>query len=114
MPGAAQISSVDLFKKTRAFLASISPARHSIDFASVDWFGTPYGFSSIQRHIVQMLWEAWENATPDVGQDTLLSAVGSDSSRMAHIFKGHPAFGVMIVPSPGVRGAYRLQEPDIT
>ena len=87
------------------------PARHSIDFRSVHWFGTDYNFTPNQAAAVKILWKAWENETPDVGGDTLAVEVESDSRRARDIFKGHHAFGNMIRQGQ-TKGSYRLVEPD--
>ncbi len=87
--------------------------RHSIDFRSVDWFGTLYHFTPAQAVVVKVLWEAWENGTPDVGGETLTDAAGSDKGRLVDLFKSegkpHKAWGAIIV-SGETKGSYRLQE----
>src|SRR5207302_10397903 len=84
--------------------------RHSVDFASVLWHGQLYGFSASQAATVRVLWAAWRNGTPDVRQETLLSAIGSESDRLADLFRNHAAWGTLIVSGPA-KGTYRLQEP---
>jgi hypothetical protein len=90
--------------------ASAEPARtaHSLDYRSVWWFGRSLHFTKTQAAVVALLWQAWEAGTPDVGGETLLEAVGSDSKRLAEVFKGHPAWGSMIVQG-GTQGAYCLR-----
>jgi hypothetical protein len=87
-------------------------ARHSIDFRSVHWFGADHTFSATQAACVQVLWEAWENGTPEVGQATILEhpEVEAESKRLVDVFKGHPAWGTMIVKGR-TAGAYRLAGP---
>jgi hypothetical protein len=89
-------------------------ALHSPDFRSVNWFGRPYRFSELQAACVRALWEAWEQGTPELSQQTILEAAESDQTRLDHVFRNrgrqpHPAFGSMIV-STG-QGVYRLQPP---
>lgn len=90
-------------------------ARHSPDFRSVHWFGADYagesGFTPLQAAIVSILWEAWENRTPDVGAAYLLDRAGSARSkqRLDAVFHGHPAWGRMIVSRS--KGAFRLEAP---
>jgi hypothetical protein len=86
-------------------------ARHSDDFASVAWFGQSYSFtSSKQRGVVQELWAAWENSTPELTIEHLRDAASiSDSVRMPNVFRGHPAWGEMIVTTS--RGLLMLQPP---
>lgn len=84
-------------------------ARHSPDFRSVQWFGTSYTFTPGQAAVVKILWEAWENGTPEVGGDYLVENAGLQSSRLSDLFRGHPAWDKMLVQG-GERGVYRLAE----
>lgn len=59
---------------------------------------------------MKVLWEAWENKTPDVGDATLLEKSESESSRLRDVFKDHPAWNTMIVPGK-TKGARRLVKP---
>ncbi len=86
------------------------PCRHSADFRSVHWFNTDYTFTSSQAAVVGVLWIAWENGTPDVGQETILAEAKLDTKRLPDLFKGHRAWGTMIV-SGETKGAFRLQKP---
>ncbi len=88
-------------------------ARYSIDFRSVHWFGKDYTFTPNQAAAVKILWEAWENETPDVGGDTLAVVIESDSKRARDIFKGHPALNSMICQGQ-TKGTYRLVKPEKT
>ena len=60
--------------------------------------------------MVRVLWEAWQNGTPDVGQDYLIEQADAASGRLADVFKGSPAWKTLVVPGES-RGAYRLAEP---
>lgn len=85
---------------------------HSADFHSVRWYGQNFTFTHQQAAVVTLLWQAWENGTPDLGQEHLLERSGSESGRLRDVFKEsqgmHPAWGEMVVESR--RGVYRLQE----
>ncbi|GEM_PF-3416454 len=85
-------------------------ARHSPDFHSVHWFGIDYTFTALQSDAVEILYEAWQNRTPEVGEAYILRTIGSDSKHLKDIFKGHPAFGKMI-QAGSKKGAFRLVEP---
>ena len=61
---------------------------------------------------IRILWNAGKNSTPEVGHDYILVEIGSDSSRLRDIFKGHPAWNTMIV-SGETAGSFRLFEPKI-
>jgi hypothetical protein len=82
---------------------------HSPDFHSVNWFGTVHVFSKLQADIVRILWENWENGTPAVGLDYIKTHSGSDSDKLASLFKKHSAWKTMIVERG--KGVYALQEP---
>jgi hypothetical protein len=86
------------------------PARHSPDFRSVLWFGQYYSFTTGQAACVQIMWNAWEQGTPEMAQQRILGDAGLDSACLLYVFKGHAAWGTMIVHG-GTKGAFRLQEP---
>jgi hypothetical protein len=88
------------------------PARHSLDFRSVFWYGAKYAFTSTQAACVKILWEHWERETPIIGEPELLDAAGSGGEKLKDVFeKGkHPAWGTMIVSAR--KGTFRLQEPE--
>ena len=92
-------------------LSPVKPdARHSPDFVSVFWFGTEYTFTTNQAACVKVLWEAWTNRTPTLAQETILDAAGISQDRLDMVFRGHAAWGAMIVTP--LKGKYRLKEPD--
>lgn len=80
---------------------------HSIDFASVVWNGVAYSFAATQARVVQLLWQAAEDGCPEVRGRTLLDAAGSESERLADLFKGNAAWQSMIVEGQQ-RGTFRL------
>lgn len=84
-------------------------ARHSADFRSVHWFGAKHSFTPTQAACVKLLWEAWENRTPEVGQEWILQHpdVESESKRLVDLFKVHAAWGTMIVKGR-TDGSFRL------
>jgi hypothetical protein len=96
----------------------LPPARHSLDFRSVHWFGTEYHFNEAQAAVVAVLWEAWENETPDVGHRTLLDKAGVAYDRLPDLFKVKgeyvPAWNTMIKSNVGSKGSARLCAPDMT
>jgi hypothetical protein len=89
------------------------PARHSIDFRSVHWFGTDYSLTATQAACVKVLWQAWENGTPELAQATILEDrdVESESTRLRDVFRNHSAWGTMIVPGK-TGGSFRLNPPN--
>jgi hypothetical protein len=101
---------------------ALEPPTHSEDFTSVNWYGTPYRFKKgLQAASVGILWEAWQNGTPSLSQETIGARVGSDARhfQLAKVFRRrkkrggyspHPALGKMIQSKD--RGTYQLVEPD--
>jgi hypothetical protein len=92
------------------------PARHSEDFRSVHWYGKDYGFTPTQAACLKVLWRNWENGTPEVGEDTILTdpEVDAEAKRIIDVFRDrksptgyHSAWNTMIVPG-STKGAYRL------
>jgi hypothetical protein len=93
----------DGMAKTRAM------ASHAPDYRSVHWFGADYQFTGTQAACVKILWEAWENKTPEVGDMTILDMVGTSCTRLNIMFRGHAAWGTMI--RSGRKGSHRLAAP---
>lgn len=82
-------------------------ATHSPDYRSVNWFGVPFTFSPTQAACVKVLWLAWENKTPEVGDATILEEADSDAERLPLVFRDHDAWGTMIVKG-STKGTHRL------
>ncbi|MGA2068769.1 MAG: hypothetical protein ABSG86_27625 [Thermoguttaceae bacterium] len=89
------------------------PARHSLDFRSVHWYGEDYTFTKNQALCVKVLWAAWEERTPEIGGTEIVARADVTQTRFIDVFrsnnKNHPAWGTMIVPGHS-RGAYCLGE----
>ena len=90
-------------------IEALRPCHPGPDFATVRWLGRLYFFTSTQAAVVKVLWEAWENGTPALRQETILMTASSESDKLAPLFREHPAWGTMIIPSP-VRGTFRLAD----
>jgi hypothetical protein len=72
--------------------------------------GVTFRFSEKQSRVVKSLLEARARRAPDVEQRKLLDAADSDTGRVRDLFRGHPAWGTMIVQGE-VSGTYRLNWP---
>lgn len=83
---------------------------HSPDFRSVVWYGREFQFTATQAACVEILWRAWENGAPDIGQERILEDVGSRALRLLDVFRRSEAWGTMISRG-ATRGTYRLQSP---
>jgi len=81
--------------------------RCSLDCRSVLWHGERFSFTKSQAAVVKMLWAAWQNGTPDLGSETMLSEINSNLARLRDMFRSHPAFGSMIIAGE-TKGAFRL------
>ncbi|MDE2104066.1 MAG: hypothetical protein KGL39_42910 [Patescibacteria group bacterium] len=111
--GIAYHVEIDLLRwlASQATFRSQAPrARHSADFASVDWFGTHFDFTPLQGRVIRQLWDAWESDTPGLRGETLVTGAGSPNTEMHRVFEGHPAWNSLIT-SPR-KGIYRLAEPE--
>ena len=85
-------------------------ARHALDYRSVIWYGHQYTFTANQAACVRILWESWKDGTPEVGDATVLEGAEIDTRRLRDVFRGHPAWGSMIVKGK-TKGTHRLSPP---
>jgi len=89
---------------------------HSKDFCSVNWGGTLYTFNQSQAACFKVLFEAWEQGTPVLFSRYVTTEADVSSpvaeSRLSDVFKGHPAWGTIIVPQQEPRGSVLLKIPD--
>ena len=82
--------------------------RHSPDFRSVSLRGEPFSLTARQAQVVERLYSAHQNGTPEVGQDTLIVSLELQSHRLRDVFKSRlEAWGKLIVQGE-TRGTYRL------
>ncbi len=89
-------------------------AKHNADFTMVNWFGTEYTFSpGLQAGAVKALWAEYEKTGLGLHQEAIRETIDAerDNFRLAHVFRGHPAYGVMIKSCGG--GKYRLDNGNI-
>lgn len=87
---------------------------HGTDHAALNWYGTLYTFAPKQRIVIAALLHARDQCYDWVSQEVLLELAESDGGRLRDLFRGHPAWGVLIVPAllhGGPAGAYRLATP---
>lgn len=102
---------LDLVQLKRAVtsVASVSSSTlpHSPDFRSVSAHGGEFGFTAQQAPVVKLLYEAYENGTPDVGQVFILSELGLPGTQLRDLFRHSEAWGTLII-SGSTRGTFRL------
>jgi hypothetical protein len=91
----------------------LTPFEHAMDFTWVRWNGTLHRFAPGQQAAaVGLLWDSWEQSNRTdgcgLGESAIAEAIDSGASdfRLAHVFRGHPAWGSMI-RSAG-RGVFAL------
>ena len=82
--------------------------RHSKDYTSVHWDGIDHTFTPLQADCVRVLWEAMDNRTPIMRGASVLAETTTDQRRLRDVFKGHVAWGTMIVPLDEPKGTVRL------
>jgi hypothetical protein len=82
----------------------MSEISHSPDYSAVVWYGTRYSFSLRQRLVIAALFEAEASGYRWVMQEALLEIAESDGTRLRDLFRGHPAWSVMIVSGVGQEG----------
>lgn len=81
-------------------------------FRSVRWHGrtAPYTFTTQQAQVVEYLYFAWKNGTPDVAQTTLLERLGTPTDRLRDTFRGSDAWHTLVVEGKSSR-TVRLELP---
>jgi hypothetical protein len=84
--------------------------RHCPGYRIVTVGRASFFFGSTQAQVVRLLHQALQDGTPAMHQRRLLESSGSECQCLAHLFRGNPAWGTLIVPGP-VRGTYRLSIP---
>jgi hypothetical protein len=88
---------------------------HSTDYRSCTAHGEDYAFSPAQAAVVRQLWEAHDDGSAAIGQETLLEGAGLDGGRMRDVFRSkggmHPAWGVLVVQG-AAKGTFRLSLDD--
>ena len=80
------------------------------DFRSCRWYGRYFRFTYTQSKVVKLLFEAWQRGAPELAESTILNRVNSGAVRLYDLFRGHPAWGSLIITAG--RGLYQLNLPD--
>ena len=81
---------------------------HSEDYRSINFKGERYTLTSFQAEIIQILHEAYQKNTPEIGQPFILEKINSKRSRLRDFFKSSPGiWGNVIIPGRK-KGTYRL------
>jgi len=107
----------------RAETTNVAPSRrrskvtHSVDFTEVNWHGKRYLFTPMQARAVEILWCAWETGSAAVSGKHIVTTLDLGASRtFTSVFRGgngrHDAWGTLIIPVKGIKGAYCLNDPD--
>ena len=90
----------------------------TVDCRSMCWGTQEYTFTDKQAAAVRVLFEARQSNVPHLSQLTILDRAnsttieasdGTNPPRLRDLFRGHPAWGAVIVSSS--RGTYRLADP---
>jgi len=80
---------------------------YSPDYRSVISNGKSYTFTSRQAQAVEIL---HKEGNPELGQEYILEKLGDTSKRLRDTFKGHPAWGELIIAGSR-KGTFRLNIP---
>lgn len=84
------------------------------DFSDFTWNGSRHTFTKMQAMAVSEWYHAYMNGNPELRDETVLSEIGScanDKSRgLRDLFKGHPAWGTVIIHGTS-NGTHRLADP---
>ena len=83
---------------------------HSRDYRSLRYKGRQYTLTSRQAKVVEKLYQAYLNGTPEISQATILEDLGTPSSRLRDAFKRSGLWGTLVKPG-SKRGTVRL-DPD--
>lgn len=111
-PGGQHEPSPTVHPSEVAELPPSGPA-HAPGFATVNWCGVVYHFTSKQRRVIAVLWRAWKDGCPCVDTATLMQAADSDGNRLRDVFGHgqHPAWNTLVVQGSlygGRVGTWRL------
>jgi hypothetical protein len=87
-----------------------APGTPGDEFRSVLWHGQVYGFTPAQAKVVATLWAARQNGRPDVPDEQLIRASGSENGKLDELFDGSPAWGTFITDG-NARGTHRIAPP---
>jgi hypothetical protein len=88
-------------------ISTDSGFKHSPDFRAIFWEGKEYALTPRQAQVVEILYCAYQNGTPSIGQHTILDELDSPSSRLRDTFKKSPLWDTLIIQGIG-QGTRRL------
>jgi len=80
---------------------------HSGDFRSIRLDGTEYFLTSKQARVIEMLHEAHEQGTPEVGQHSILETLES-GKRLRDVFKSNLDAWTNLIRKGTRKGTFRL------
>jgi hypothetical protein len=93
-------------------------ASHSPDFTEVTWHDERYLFTPTQARAVEILWNGWETGGATITGKYIIKSLDLGASRtLPQVFRlrtgeYHKAWGSLIIPAKGIKGAYCLNDPD--
>ncbi len=98
-------------RKSSTPVASKAKFTHSPDFRTVTLNGETYHLTSRGAQATQILHDAREQGTPELGTHYILEQLGTKNSRLRDTFKRSHAWGKLIVAGER-RGTVRLNLPE--
>lgn len=69
--------------------------------------GAGYHLTERQARVVEILYRALQNGTPEVSHREIMKMLGTPNSKLKDSFRGSAAWGTLVVPG-STRGTYRL------
>jgi hypothetical protein len=82
--------------------------KHSSDYRSVSLRGLTYSLTPAQALIIQVLYEAYENRTPDISTTHILDRLGNPSARWQDSFKSNLRAKKALIRRGESKGTLRL------
>jgi hypothetical protein len=86
--------------------------KHSPDFRSVNINGRGFSLTPKQAQVIEVLWNAYSNGTPEVGQAAILEEVSpyTSTKRLKALFKGNEdAWDGLVEKAQQRKGMFRLK-----
>jgi len=87
-----------------------SEFQHGPDFRSIEWYGKKFSLTGAQAAVVEILWDAYLNKTPDVSFAFIVVKKDIASKRIQDVFKCVKDWQFLICAGQ-TKGTFRMNEP---
>lgn len=102
-----RLAALKLDKEEGAQSAPASDFQHTEDYRWVSINGQEFRLTSMQAEIVELLHKGHLDGKPEVGVNSILTRIGSSSSRLRDIFRSRPGYMEALIKTT-TRGIVRL------